>query len=324
MPLLARILLPRARLSRRSSSLAASQAQTLTLADGRTLAFEKWGDPTHPPLLFLHGFPGSRLEVSALAPRITSQRVFLISPDRPGFGHSSPSPRPSIPGYAADVAALLDHLSLPRAAMLGGSGGGPYALACGASVLTRPRLAALGVLAGAPPWVPGVGRMPLSSRALRAACTAAPGLTGSVAGAAVRAARYAAWAGRGRIEAWLERQGVPKDRVGAAREEMVRMMFEGFAQGPEAAVVEAILLSQEWGFDLAEVRLQLKGEEEKPVRIWHGREDARAPIAFIRYMARQIPHARLVEMEGGHFDVHACLDDVVQTLLSDAEWGGRK
>jgi hypothetical protein len=34
---------------------------TITLADGRTLAYCEWGDPTGPPVLSAHGAPGSLL-----------------------------------------------------------------------------------------------------------------------------------------------------------------------------------------------------------------------------------------------------------------------
>ena len=38
----------------------ASGAQTVAVADGRTLTIAEWGDPGGFPVFFLHGTPGSR------------------------------------------------------------------------------------------------------------------------------------------------------------------------------------------------------------------------------------------------------------------------
>jgi pimeloyl-ACP methyl ester carboxylesterase len=48
------------------------------------------------------------------------------------------------------VRALANHMGLDRFAILGVSGGGPYAVAC-AHALPREMLSAVGVIAGGPP-----------------------------------------------------------------------------------------------------------------------------------------------------------------------------
>src|SRR2546425_7476771 len=52
--------------------------------------------------------------------------------DRPGYGRSEPQPGRSIADAASDVEALADDLGFDRFAVVGGSGGAPHALACGA------------------------------------------------------------------------------------------------------------------------------------------------------------------------------------------------
>ncbi|CAK9781875.1 alpha/beta-hydrolase [Cutaneotrichosporon oleaginosum] len=143
---------------------------TLTLPDARTLSFATYGTPSDPPLVFLHGFPSSRLEIAAISPRLVSLGLYVIAPDRPGFGASSPLRGRTIAKYPDDIAVLLDHLGIARTALLGGSGGGPYALACAGE-----RVAALGVLAGAAPWTAGV-KMHLADRWFRWCIRTVPGL----------------------------------------------------------------------------------------------------------------------------------------------------
>ena len=73
----------------------------------------------------------------------------MVCPDRPGVGRSDPHPERTIPGYADDISALADALGFGRFAVLGYSGGAPYALACGARLPER--ISAVGTMARAGP-----------------------------------------------------------------------------------------------------------------------------------------------------------------------------
>lgn len=76
------------------------------------------------PVVFLHAFPQSRTmwepQVQAL-----SKTHRVIAPDCRGFGESdAPLWRYTIEQFADDVRALLDHLAIPRAVLVGLSMGG--------------------------------------------------------------------------------------------------------------------------------------------------------------------------------------------------------
>ena len=103
----------------------------ITLSDGRTLAFGSFGDPSGDPLLFFHGTPGSHFEGELLHEASAARGVRLIAPDRPGIGRSTPQPGRTLLGWADDVAELAEALGLVRLRLIGYSGGGPFALACG-------------------------------------------------------------------------------------------------------------------------------------------------------------------------------------------------
>src|SRR6266699_838079 len=60
-----------------------------------------------------------------------------VAYDRPAYGGSSPNPGRDIASAAADVAAIADALGIGRFAVLGHTGGGPHALACGALLPER-------------------------------------------------------------------------------------------------------------------------------------------------------------------------------------------
>jgi pimeloyl-ACP methyl ester carboxylesterase len=81
------------------------------------------------PLVLLHGFPFDRSMWDAQVEALSS-RFRLVVPDLRGFGGSVAPPGPvSMDRFADDVAALLDHLELPRAAIGGLSMGGYVAFA---------------------------------------------------------------------------------------------------------------------------------------------------------------------------------------------------
>lgn len=102
--------------------------QTLTLADGRTLAFDSYGDPDGLPVIFSHGFSDSRLIRNPDADLTASLGVRIIAADQPGVGGSSPRPGRTMADWGPDMEQLADHLGLERFAVAGHSGGGPHAL----------------------------------------------------------------------------------------------------------------------------------------------------------------------------------------------------
>lgn len=123
---------------------------TVILPDGRTLGYAQYGLLTGPAIFYLHGLPGSRLEGALFdAPAITP-RARIISVDRPGYGLSSPQPDRTILDHAKDIDDLSKHLKLDSYAVLCISGGGPYGLAC-AATLPADRLKAVLIICGLGP-----------------------------------------------------------------------------------------------------------------------------------------------------------------------------
>ncbi|HYD54941.1 MAG TPA: alpha/beta fold hydrolase, partial [Gemmatimonadaceae bacterium] len=125
---------------------------TLTLADGACIAFTDGGarDDDALPVVLLHAFPLHRgMWASQLAALGLGRRCVAL--DFRGFGESTAGARRvTMDQLADDVAALLDHLTIPRAAVVGLSMGGYVAFALlrrhadrvGALVLADTRAAA--------------------------------------------------------------------------------------------------------------------------------------------------------------------------------------
>jgi pimeloyl-ACP methyl ester carboxylesterase len=86
-------------------------------------------DPTQqrcPVTLFVHGAGGTHLDWPAELRRLPEANA--ICPDLPGHGRSPGLGRQTIPGYAADMVALLNTLHIEQAIIAGHSMGGAIAL----------------------------------------------------------------------------------------------------------------------------------------------------------------------------------------------------
>jgi pimeloyl-ACP methyl ester carboxylesterase len=321
--------------SRAASTSTARETQSVTLPDGRTLAYAEYGLATGYPVLYFHGFPSSRLEPGSVAHLATRQGLRLIAPDRPGFGLSTFHPGRKITSWPADVSVLASHLGLVRFAILGGSGGGPYALAC-AQALPHSQMSAVGVLAGAPPWEAGIKDVMWSSWLTALAVNNAPGASTVVVDATVGGTRRLVeteWARR-RIEQWLEGmenkvEELRKEKGESAkeadeedeqsltiqmrRERLLRRLYEAFSQGSAASVQEAQLLTQRnWGFRFKDVHYDC-------VQMWHGTHDVNAPVTMIRWMAARLPHCELREYDSTHFTLVSHLEDILRQLVPEKE-----
>lgn len=97
--------------------------------DGRVrIAYELTGPPDAPPLVLLHGSPGSRHDFDGLVPLLAGRYRCLVL-DLPGFGESTRDvPSYSIRAHARYVDAALGRLGIDSAHVLGYSMGGGVAI----------------------------------------------------------------------------------------------------------------------------------------------------------------------------------------------------
>src|SRR5215207_4556698 len=138
----------------------------VTLSDGRRVSYSDHGDPAGPTMLNCHGTPESRLADPRLAALPGRLGFRLVMPDRPGFGQSDPKPGRTLLDWPADAAELIDALGVDTVAVVGGSGGGPYAIACG--IVLGDRVTRVALVAPAEPQdAPAHGFVPQETAALR-------------------------------------------------------------------------------------------------------------------------------------------------------------
>lgn len=285
----------------------------IMLADGRTLACLALGDPGGAPVLYFHGYPGSRLEGRLAAAAATRLGLRVLAPDRPGFGESTFHPGRTISAWVADVVQLADQFALERFAVVGVSGGGPYALACAARIPKR--LTRVALVGGLGPLVrkgSTVGMVPLNRLILMLAAR-----TPRLAQVGVNIAAHLVRRHLERYPAHMMAGAPPADRRVLAdtgyRALFAESTAEALRQGGRGAAWELTLLVRPWDFGLQEVLI--------PVRIWQGLADNIVPAAMARHLAAALPcsESRYLPDEGHLSLVVRHLDAVLTDLHPRAE-----
>lgn len=285
-----------------------SHHDTIALKDGRRLAFRVDGPPDGFPVLYLHGAVGSSLPSSpALDVLLDELGARHVSVSRPGFGGSCPHPGRTLRTFAGDITELVDALGAERAAVLGVSAGGPYALACAGAVPERIAAAAVVsslVPGGAPHAAKG---MPAHLRHALRLLARHPDVVERLGSPLLAlAARHPGW-----LTA-IARRGTPaadRDRLAAdGGAEATNAFLTAVAAGTRGLIDDYLVSCEPWDFAAEEV--------EPEIHLWHGEQDHVVPVQGARSLAARLPSCRAhFDARDGHFFYRRRLPEVLGALM---------
>lgn len=271
---------------------------SVSLADGRRLAFATLGPPTGFPVLYLHGGVGTALTATPeLCAAVDRLGVQWISLSRPGFGASDPHRERTMHTVAADVRDLANQCGWDRVAVVGVSSGGPYALACAALLpdLVSGVALAASLSAHCPPQaVPG---LPVTTRAFLRALVWAPELS-------IRALDLAARALRSH-----ERRVARL--LGPHRAPAVHALCAATAPGVRGAVEDFLVCARPWGFDSTAIGVE--------VHVWHGLRDRLSPADHAFQLATELPRAKIaIDPSESHFFFRRRSAEIAEQLVASS------
>jgi pimeloyl-ACP methyl ester carboxylesterase len=283
-------------------------AAVFHLSDGRALGYAEWGPRDGFPVL---GFMGTSLSLLAHvggdAPRAAGVRLILV--DRPGYGLSDFQPARSLLDWPRDVAELADHLGLPQFSVLGMSGGGPHAAACGHALPGR--VAALGLVSSpAPVWDRPELRFsaPPHRRPMIELAETDPDLVARrlLEDCRTELERIAVDSRNGSGGPAADR-AVMSDPEIRGRFEAAKL--ETVARGPDGYARDLYLLYvAPWGF----------GPEDIPVctEIWQGDADEAVSPRVAEFFDGTIPESRLHMVPGaGHLLLWSHTEEILRSLI---------
>jgi pimeloyl-ACP methyl ester carboxylesterase len=264
----------------------------------RALAYTDIGDPGGPCVFFFHGAPMSRLHLVGLEDQFLARGLRLVSPDRPGYGRSSPQPGRSMADWPTDVAALADTIGVDRFLVAAHSSGGPYAVAC--SALLPDRVLAGAVLAGVTDmaWPDAWnGYLEDEIQLMR--------LPDENAAIAWCVERFGA-DGRGFFEVPFE---FPEpDRALLADEAFEQAVGEAFRQGVAGYAQDVHVQGRPWPFDSSRISV--------PIDVVHGDADTLLPLAHSRHTAALVPGSSFRTYPGhGHLTILSELPMIAAALV---------
>ena len=288
--------------------IADTTTSTLTLSDGRELAYAVSGPADGVPVLYHHGTPGCLLQSRAMSAACAERGLRLLTYTRAGANGSTRNLGRSVADVVSDMAELLDHVRAPRALVIGKSGGGPHALATAAGLPDR--VAGVASVAGVMPY-------------------AADGFLDGMGADNVEEFGLALQ-GEGALRPWIEREAA--ELRGADAAHMVSQMesilppvdqgvlvdptvgidlVEGMRGGVQVVdgwIDDDLAFTRDWGFALDDIGV--------PASVWQGSEDLMVPFHHGRWLADHIPGAVAhLEQGEGHFSIAvARMGDVIDEL----------
>ena len=265
------------------------RAVDLELGDGRTLHVYD----THPDdaderlaVFWHHGTPNIGAPPEPLFATTARLGIRWVSYDRPGYGGSTPYPDRDVASAAGYASAVADALGIDRFAVMGHSGGGPHALACGALLPER----VLGVVSVS-------GLAPFGAEGLDWFAGMAP------SGAASLRAATEGRAAKERYEAsnteFDPEMFTPADHAalsgpwGSWLDDVVGPAVEA---GPGGLIDDDLAYVAPWGADPARITA--------PTLLLHGGRDRVVPSSHGEWLARRCPSAELWSYpDDGHISV---------------------
>ena len=285
---------------------------TVALSDGRFIAYLDGGDPSGFPIFGLHGTPGCRLSRWPDDSVYANAGIRYITTDRAGYGQSSRHRGRGVVDEAADLLAVANALNINRFSVVGGSGGGPHALACAA--VLKDHVVKVACQSGIAPlgeegmnrdeWVTGM------TESIAAELTWAESGENELT-QQMRIQQQAMEAALNSDPSMMFGEGMSeKDVAFMLRPQVVetfrRIVIEQARHDVWGSVDDTLAFAQPWGFKLTDIQI--------PVLITHGALDTSAPLTHGLWLAQHISSAEAdISETGGHMPEEPEIE-IVQTL----------
>jgi pimeloyl-ACP methyl ester carboxylesterase len=290
------------------------------LPEGRVVGAVEAGALDGRPVMLFHPTPSSCLFVRQHADAALRTGVRLLGFSRPGSAGSTMT-SPGLRSVAEDAVRVADAFGLDRFAVLGYSGGTPFAAAT--AVVAPERVTALGLCAAVAPWREVTDRGAGYDDELVGLLTRSDGNLTALLDAV-----------RGREEHRLAPMLALDDAELAARLLAEADPADAEWLTPELAMAQAITLQDTLSDDHGEPSYDSPAFDHvafggswdvdvsavhAPTRVWQGTLDPVTPPAHGEWWQRTVPHAELVLRDGcGHLGTFEAHRDEMLAVLRDA------
>lgn len=290
--------------------------ELIPVADDRVIEVLLYGTPGPRAFVNFTGTPGGAVPDDQLGAAADEHGLFLVQPLRPGYGQSTPRPGRRVVDFAEDVDAVLTHLGVTDAIVMGASGGGPHSLAMAAKL---PQCRAAAVLVSPAPrdaadldFYEGMGLSNQEEWRL-------------------------ADQGEDAVRPWIEKEAADmrpdlgpdgfmklfgdsvsdEDRAAmqtASGLNMAQRFAKAIEVGIEGWLEDDLAFVTPWGYDLTAITT--------PVSFWSGKQDQFVSYWHCVWMAREVPSGDVhVYADKGHVSLRQeHFPEILADLLDRAGW----
>jgi len=264
-----------------------NSAKMMVRADGGQVCYAEYGDPGGLPIFGFHGTPGSRRFMELFDDLAKGHGARIIAPDRPGYGLSAPVRPRRLVDYTQDVSDLAAHLGVDRFAVMGLSGGGPFALACASHLAPRMPITAIISGIGLLSLPRSTSEMMASNRIMFLLGRFSP----KVAGLLLPRLAKSSFS---QLDKYIEAGTSPMEDLSPSQFALVAAdQREAIHTGGRGIALDMSSFWRPWGFSLEEL--------SAPIIWWHGLEDDLAPTSLARQTIDMLPNCQAIYLEGaGH------------------------
>lgn len=263
-----------------------TQQSKILLKDGRQLTYCDQGNPQGKQVLLLHGTPGYSIFWNQLPGFAEACEHFrFITVDRRGYGTSDYKKDHTFLNYVDDIDELMNHLQVDQTIVMGISGGGPYALACGYKIPERVKQVVIVSSAG-PSGVKEIeDSISSTNRIVYKIARNLPWLM------TLNIRLLISWQTKNPTK-FLQKMsyklsGPDKEAINRrdVQEIMKDIYLNSYQKTWKGYARDVILQANDWGFDLSQIKPK--------VIIFQANEDTSSPPAVGDYFSQMIPNSQL-------------------------------
>lgn len=274
-----------------------SRETFIPLKDGRKLCYAEYGAKGGYPVVYNHGFPGCRLEAQLLDAAAKKVGAHLVAVDRPGYGGSDYFPNRKMTDWPKDIAELTERLGFNQFAVLGVSGGGPYAAACAQALGDKMTDLGLVCALGSMDKAGSEKEMGLVAASMINLIRRAPQKTlwfyANVIGPIMRRFPDTVLTILSSKAPHADKQVLKESEM---RDILIRSSVEAFRQGGRGPAWDLHIYTQSSGIELKSIDVD--------TLVWHGAEDGTVPVAMGHRYAEEIPNCSIeILPQEGHFSI---------------------
>jgi pimeloyl-ACP methyl ester carboxylesterase len=281
--------------------------RVVDLPDGTAVGLYEYGDPAGAPVFAFHGVPSCGAGFDFTDEPARARGLHVLAPDRPRIGRSSGPALRSAGDYPTRIALLADTLEIDRFAVLGYSGGGPYAVACAAELVERVTATAVAAGMGQVGVWAEVNDFAKTDRQFLDLAVHHPRLSRFLLASS---AFFAKRSPKSAMRSFAKELG-ESDRAAVADDdrppaEVMRLFTLAFQNGAQGVVDDYRTIARPW-----DVTVGATG----PVTIWQGDADTMVPLHHAEALHDALPGSTLTVWPGeGHLGPITHIDEILDAL----------